>query len=152
ACACCYRIWTVLEDCERTAVNLAEKYCDGKGVNKGRLKKVSRAVDRFPHGECYTKRWGAANAAKGAASVIQSAPHGAYSWTAAADVAWAAGLAGALLGEADPGAGQEIPEFADLLRCIVGTPFPPFSITPACLTLTCSVESFERLRASNHVP
>jgi hypothetical protein len=125
-----------LHEPEKEAVRMAERYCDGNGVNKSRLKGVSRAVQQFPDGEYGTPRYSAANAAKGAAFVRQDEPHGAYSWEVAAEVATFAGRSEGVLGSMDPGAGHEIPLYAVLLRDIFGNPFRPVTFSPSWRTDT----------------
>jgi hypothetical protein len=86
ALTCCRRIWDHLDEAARSLLVLAERYCNGEGVSKSKLK---RARQRLRLWEWPFRSAGgyAARAVRAAAWLRIDEPHGAYSWLKAAEAA-----------------------------------------------------------------
>jgi hypothetical protein len=86
ALACCRRIWDQLDEVARALLILAERYCEGEGVSKSRLKAARHRL-RTLDWPCYSAGWSAVSAVRAAAWLRSDKAHGSYSWVKAAEAA-----------------------------------------------------------------
>jgi hypothetical protein len=133
ACACCRRIWHLLDVAAQQAIACAERYGGERGVSKGQLKKAHKLIAPRRY-EYDSPAWNAARAAQEATAVNLAAPHGEYRVRQADTTTDQASLAVVpaqdRVGEYNTWAFgssrlEERAAHAELLRDILGNPFNP---------------------------
>jgi hypothetical protein len=127
ACACCRQVWELLSDRSRSAVEVAERYADGKATERERAEARSLAVPRSHVG--WAAYWAvspraAELAGRAGTAAVEACARSAMVGTAQAAAAWEAGRAAAAA------------EQARLLREMFGDPFRPVGVAPAWRTPT----------------
>jgi hypothetical protein len=143
ACACCHRLWDLLDGGSRLLLQATERYCDG-GVTKSKLKAAGRLVRTRWFGD-RTAEAAASRAVKSAASVHTLERSGAYSRQQVGDTVreamWAVLPGGHPTNNAHQywetaeWKGERAAQVA-LLREIFGNPFRPVAFSPSWRTDT----------------
>jgi hypothetical protein len=145
ACGCCRRMWHLLSGLDRRAVELAERFADGRKPVAA-VEHLARRIDwRKPGGAKYTVYPTAFGAAE---LVLWNAPGALAQAAASAAVRKALAEDGATQEEAFQAAQRayyavraeaaqhEARAHAWLLRCVFGDPFRPATFAPQWRTLT----------------
>src|SRR4051794_16818081 len=86
AVACCRRTWPRLDESARDLLILAERYCEGEGVSKSKLKRARQRLRLWDRPYEAADRY-AVRAVRAAAWLRSNEPHGSYSWLRAAEAA-----------------------------------------------------------------
>jgi hypothetical protein len=124
ACACCRRIWPVIDEGSREIIEVAERYADGRAT-AGELEVTARASTAVPEGAV-------------ALAVCYAAYSGPHVWELD-HVAQSAGYAVAAARDANPrqrraaGEAEELAQ-ALLLRDLFGNPFRSVALDPGWQT------------------